>query len=201
MAAYARFLAAQPQAGVFHDPRWLAAVAQGSGHASHLLLAEQGGAIVATLPLHAVSSPLFGRALVSTGFAVGGGVVGDASAAPALLAAAQDLAQRLRSPTIELRGGVPQGPGWHVKQDSHAGFVCALAADDAAQLQAVPRKQRAELRKGLANGWRCAPAAARRIAPGTIASIANPCATWAPRCFRAACSPTCSMPLARMPIS
>ena len=153
MAAYARFLAAQPLAGVFHDPRWLAAVAQGSGHASRLLLAEQGGAIVAALPLHAVSSPLFGRALVSTGFAVGGGVVGDESAAPALLAAAQDLARQLRSPTIELRGGVlPQGPGWHVKQDSHAGFVCALAADDAAQLQAVPRKQRAELRKGLANG-------------------------------------------------
>ncbi|NKJ41422.1 FemAB family XrtA/PEP-CTERM system-associated protein [Novosphingobium sp. SG720] len=150
-AAYARFLAGQPDASVFHDPRWLDAVAQGSGHASRLLLAEQAGVIVAALPLHAVSSLLFGRALVSTGFAVGGGIVGDAAAAPALVAAAQDLAQRLKSPTIELRGGVlPQAPGWHVKQDSHVGFVMPLAADDAAQLQAVPRKQRAELRKGLA---------------------------------------------------
>lgn len=150
-AAYDRFLAGQPDASVFHDPRWLDAVAQGSGHASRLLLAEQAGVIVAALPLHAVSSLLFGRALVSTGFAVGGGIVGDAAAAPALVAAAQDLAQRLKSPTIELRGGVlPQAQGWHVKQDSHAGFVMPLAADDAAQLQAVPRKQRAELRKGLA---------------------------------------------------
>lgn len=150
-AAYARFLAGQPDASVFHDPRWLDAVAQGSGHASRLLLAEQAGVIVAALPMHAVSSLLFGRALMSTGFAVGGGIVGDEAAAPALVAAAQDLAQRLKSPTIELRGGVlPQAPGWHVKQDSHAGFVMPLAADDAAQLQAVPRKQRAELRKGLA---------------------------------------------------
>ncbi|NMN03668.1 MULTISPECIES: FemAB family XrtA/PEP-CTERM system-associated protein [unclassified Novosphingobium] len=150
-AAYDRFLAGHDDASVFHDPRWLDAVAQGSGHASRLLLAEQAGVIVAALPLHAVSSVLFGRALVSTGFAVGGGIVGDAAAAPALVAAAQDLAQRLKSPTIELRGGVlPQAPGWHVKQDSHAGFVMPLAADDAAQLQAVPRKQRAELRKGLA---------------------------------------------------
>lgn len=150
-AAYARFLAEQADASVFHDPRWLDAVAQGAGHASRLLLAEQAGVIVAALPLHAVSSLLFGRALVSTGFAVGGGIVGDAQAAPALAQAAQDLALRLKSPSIELRGGVlPQAAGWQVKQDSHAGFVLPLAADDAAQLQAVPRKQRAELRKGLA---------------------------------------------------
>lgn len=149
--AYVRFLAGQDHATVFHDPRWLDGVARGSGHASRLLLAEQAGVIVAALPLHAVSSWLFGRALVSTGFAVGGGVVGDEAAAPALIGAAQELARQLNSPTIELRGGVlPQGPDWHVKHDSHAGFVMPLAADDAAQLQAVPRKQRAELRKGLA---------------------------------------------------
>ena len=153
-AAYARFLEGQLQASVFHDPRWLDAVSRGGGHACRLLLAEQAGVIVAALPLHAVSSLLFGRALVSTGFAVGGGIVGDDEAAPALFEAAQDLAGRLKSPTVELRGGIlPDAPGWHVKQDSHAGFVMPLAADDAAQLQAVPRKQRAELRKGLAHAF------------------------------------------------
>lgn len=151
-AAYVRFLADQGDATAFHEPAWIEAVSAATGHRSRLLLAEQAGVIVAALPLHAVSSVLFGKALVSTGFAVGGGILGNADAAPALLAAAQGLAARTRSPGIELRGGVlPQGAGWHVKQDSHAGFVMPLAADDEAQLLAVPRKQRAELRKGLAH--------------------------------------------------
>jgi len=38
-----------------------------------------------------------------------------------------------------------------VRSDSHCGFVAPLAADDAAQLLAIPRKQRAEVRKGLAH--------------------------------------------------
>lgn len=149
-AAYARFLAGESGASVFHEPAWLDAISAASGHATRLLLAEQAGVIVAALPLHAVSSLLFGRALVSTGFAVGGGIIGDPAAAPALAQAAQALASGLRSPTIELRGGIlPETPGWHIRRDSHAGFVRPLAADDEAQLLAIPRKQRAELRKGL----------------------------------------------------
>ncbi len=104
--------------------------------------------IRAVLPLHEAHSPLFGRALVSTGFAVDGGVVGKAD--PALFAAAQELAVRLNCPSLELRGGpLPAGEGWHIKTESHAGFVKPLAADDEAQLLAVPRKQRAEVRRGL----------------------------------------------------
>jgi FemAB-related protein (PEP-CTERM system-associated) len=54
---------------------------------------------------------------------------------------------------VELRGG-PAGEGWTTRQDSHCGFVAPLAADDEAQLAWVPRKQRAEVRKGLANELR-----------------------------------------------
>jgi FemAB-related protein (PEP-CTERM system-associated) len=151
--AIARFVAEAADATPFHRPEWLEAVTRATGHKAHVLLAERGGEIDALLPLHAVGSPLFGRALVSTGFAVGGGVLGDAGTAPELLAAASELARRLSCPTIELRGGVmPEGELWHVKHDSHAGFVTALATDDEAQLTAIPRKQRAEVRKGLANG-------------------------------------------------
>ena len=150
-AQIAQFVAAAPNAGPFHRPQWLAAVEQASGHAMHILIAEAGGPIAALLPLHAVHSPLFGRALVSTGFAVDGGVIGNPAHVEALAEAATRLARRLSCATVELRGGpLPQAPGWHSKTDSHAGFVAALAADDAAQLAAIPRKQRAEVRKGLA---------------------------------------------------
>lgn len=147
----ARFVAEAADATAFHRPEWLDAVARASGHTAHVLMAETGGAITALLPLHAVHSPLFGRALVSTGFAVDGGIIGDPAHVGALADAATRLAARLSCATVELRGGpLPDGPGWHAKTDSHAGFVTLLAADDAAQLTAIPRKQRAELRKGLA---------------------------------------------------
>ncbi len=146
--AIARFLADHPDATAFHRVEWLDAVETATGHKTHVLLSEQDGAIRSVLPLHEVHSPLFGRALVSTGFGVGGGVVGEGDAA--LFAAAQELAVRLNCPSLELRGGpLPQGPEWHVKADSHAGFVMPLAADDDAQLLTIPRKQRAEVRRGL----------------------------------------------------
>jgi FemAB-related protein (PEP-CTERM system-associated) len=150
--AIARFVAEADSATPFHRLEWLDAVTRATGHKAHVLVAERGCDIAALLPLHAAHSPLFGRALVSTGFAVGGGILGNADAAPYLFSAASELARRLSCTAIELRGGVmPQDELWHVKHDSHAGFVTVLAADDEAQLTAIPRKQRAEVRKGLAN--------------------------------------------------
>ena len=147
------FLDAQPAATPFHSRAWLEAVETATGHSAHVLLCEERGRIVGLLPLHRASS-LFGAALVSTGFAVGGGILAETPRAAALLAgAAEELAARLACPAIELRGGVlPEARvGWHLRHESHAGFVAPLAADDDAQLLAIPRKQRAEVRKGQAN--------------------------------------------------
>jgi FemAB-related protein (PEP-CTERM system-associated) len=151
-ARVASFVEQCADATAFHRPEWMTAVERACGHETHVLLAERDDTIAALLPLHAVHSPLFGRALVSTGFAVDGGMIGDPACVGALGEAAIRLAGRLSCPSLELRGGcLPQGPGWHVKTDSHAGFVAPLGADDAAQLTAILRKQRAELRKGLGN--------------------------------------------------
>ncbi len=146
------FVAAHPEGTPFHRPVWLEAVAEGTGNRALALLAERGGEIEAYLPLNAVHSPVFGRVLASSGFAVGGGVLAAAGADPeALFIAAEELALRLSSPSIELRGGdLPEDrAGWSIKTESHCGFINPLAADDEAQLLAIPRKQRAEVRKGL----------------------------------------------------
>lgn len=147
------FLGSRADATLFHSHVWLRAIEAATGHSAHVLLCEEHTRIVGLLPLHRVSS-LFGAALVSTGFAVGGGILAETPRAAVLLAAAaEELAARLGAPAIELRGGVlPEGrAGWHSCHESHAGFVAPLAADDEAQLLAIPRKQRAEVRKGLAN--------------------------------------------------
>jgi FemAB-related protein (PEP-CTERM system-associated) len=66
-----------------------------------------------------------------------------------LCRAAEELAARLSCSTIELRGG-PVPADWQVRTDSHCGFAADLAADDEAQLLAITKRQRAEVRKGLA---------------------------------------------------
>lgn len=133
----------------FHRPLWLDAVERGTGQRARGLIAERRGEITGWLPLTEVQSPLFARALVSSGFGVGGGpLCVREDTAHRLCQAAAELATRLSCASVELRGGSAPAD-WHVRTDSHANFCAPLAANDEAQLLAIPRKQRAEVRKGL----------------------------------------------------
>lgn len=144
---------AQPGATPFHLPAWSVAVARACGHTSHTLLAERADySLAGLLPMTEISSPLFGRALVSNGFAVDGGILTTAPGAIRQLGeAAWALAQELRCPTLELRGGPAEGTEWLRDEGNYLGFARNLAADDDTELLAVPRKQRAEVRKSLAS--------------------------------------------------
>lgn len=145
---------AETRASLFHRPAWLQAVAAGTGQRAAGLVAERMGVLTGWLPLTEVRSALFGKALVSSGFGVGGGIVADGEeAAKALGTAAQDYAIRGGFAGIELRGG-PIPEGWDTWNDKHCGFERPLANDDEAELTAIPRKARAEVRKGLGFGHR-----------------------------------------------
>src|SRR3546814_18564327 len=87
-------------------------------------------ALTGILPLHHVRSPLFGQALVGSGFAVGGGILADGPVVAATLAhGAAAMAKSLGVPSVELRGGpLPVGEGWHHEEAVYAGFAAALAA-------------------------------------------------------------------------
>jgi FemAB-related protein (PEP-CTERM system-associated) len=139
-----------PDATPFHLVGWSRAVAEGCRQRAHYLLAEHGATIVGLVPLTEIHSALFGRALVSSGFAVGGGILAeDQHAAEMLGVAAWHLAERAHCPTVELRGGPVPSQAWQVEKDVHAGFARPLAASDQAELLAIPRKQRAEVRRAL----------------------------------------------------
>jgi FemAB-related protein (PEP-CTERM system-associated) len=151
-ARIAGFVRASEGATPFHLPAWSQAVAEGTGQKAHYLVAERHGTILGVLPTTAIRSRLFGNALVSAGFAVGGGILAaDPAVAAGLAGLAIERARACDSPSIELRGGVlPEG--WERIEGDHAGFIRALAADDDAELKAIPRKQRAEVRRALGNG-------------------------------------------------
>nr|WP_245832850.1 FemAB family XrtA/PEP-CTERM system-associated protein [Sphingomonas mucosissima] len=138
------FVSRHPDATPFHLTAWTRAVERGCGQHARFMIAERDGEIVGYLPLTHVRSRLFGEALVSCGFAVGGGVLGE-GVEP--LAAA---ARAIGCPTVELRGG-PLPAEWPCDEDTYIGFVRPLAKDDDAELLAIPRKQRAEVRKALAS--------------------------------------------------
>lgn len=143
---------AEMGASLFHRPAWLLAVERGTGQRAGGFVVEQLGVIRGWLPFTEVRSVLFGKALVSSGFGVGGGICAETpEAANALAWAAQDQAVKLGVDSVELRGGdVPTK--WQAITGKHCGFERALAEDDEAELLAIPRKSRAEVRKGLKNG-------------------------------------------------
>jgi hypothetical protein len=80
----------------FHLTPWMKGVSRGTGQEALYLIAEaRSGDIQGLLPLHLIHSPLFGRALVSSGFAVGGGILADSPAVANKLAdAAWNIAER-----------------------------------------------------------------------------------------------------------
>ncbi|HYI49442.1 MAG TPA: FemAB family XrtA/PEP-CTERM system-associated protein [Allosphingosinicella sp.] len=156
------FVRAQAAATPFHLPQWSRAVETGTGQRAHYLVAEQGGQVRGVLPLTEIRSRLFGSALVSAGFATGGGALAeDESTASALAAAAWELALSLGCPTAELRGGaIPAG--WQASTGVYANFARALPADEDAMLGLIPRRQRAEVRKALASGLETTAGSDRR---------------------------------------
>ena len=146
-----RFVAGHPEGTAFHRPAWLSAIEQGIGQRAMGIVAARRDDVVGWLPLTELHSAIFGRALVSSGFAVGGGILAVSDTVAMHLAeTAEELALRHSCATVELRGGsLPWN--WSTRWDSHCAFVRELAADDDEELLAIPRKQRAEVRKGLNN--------------------------------------------------
>ncbi|HEX8309509.1 MAG TPA: FemAB family XrtA/PEP-CTERM system-associated protein [Allosphingosinicella sp.] len=138
-----RYVAEHPESVFFHRPQWSLGVELGCGQSAHYLVAERpDSGLAGCLPLTDVRSALFGRALVSTGFGTGGGVIADdRAAAAALLRTAADLADRLGCDTLELRGG--EFPGdYSVRDDVYVGFAMDLPAGEAAIVKSIKRRHR-----------------------------------------------------------
>jgi FemAB-related protein (PEP-CTERM system-associated) len=151
-ARWEAFVQSCGEATFFHRIGWRGILERCFGHRTHYLLAERGVEIAGILPLAEVKSLLFGHALVSLPFcAVAGIAATDSEAAESLREAAQVLGERLRVAHLELRHASPRSPGWP-QQDLYAGFRKTLAPQVDANMLAIPRKQRAMVRKGIGNG-------------------------------------------------
>jgi FemAB-related protein (PEP-CTERM system-associated) len=131
---------------------WKTVIERSFGFATHYFYVRRRDAIVGVLPLVHVKSLFFGSYLVSTPFCVYGGVVADdAAAEEQLVAAARVLAERMQVGYLELRN-LAASPRDALRKTSYVTFRKTLAADADANFKAIPRKQRAMVRKGMDHG-------------------------------------------------
>ena len=151
--AWDRFVEHCAEASFFHRAGWKQVIEQSFAHSCHYLYAERDGRIEGVLPLVHVNSRIFGNALISNAFCVCGGPA--TTTAPARLAldsAAVELAGALGVDHLEYRLRAPLHDDWSREAELYVGFRKPLDPDPQVNLQAIPRKQRAEVRGAMGLG-------------------------------------------------
>lgn len=133
----------------FHLVEWREVLISAFQLKPYYLLAERYGVICAVLPMARIKSWIFGDALISTPFCVYGGVVADdKDSRLALTNRAISLANELGVDHLELRNRKRQNPDWLVKE-LYVTFRKVISPDSEQNMLAIPRKQRAMVRKGI----------------------------------------------------
>lgn len=147
------FVFQHPDGSFYHRAEWKEVLERTYGHPMYFFFAEENGEIKGVLPMGQVKSRLFGNALISLPFFVQGGMlsVGDA-AFNALTEKATALAQQLQVDYMEMRTTKQQHMDWEVKSDVYARFRKAIDPDVEQNMNNIPRKQRAVVRKGIQAG-------------------------------------------------
>ena len=153
-ARWDAFVMACPQATFFHRAGWQKVIREVFRHQTFFLQAERDGQILGVLPLAQIKSLLFGHSLVGLPFGVYGGVAAiDETAAQVLEAEAQRIAQSLGVEHLELRHIQRRHTDWPL-QDLYVTFRKEILPEEEANMLAIPRKQRAMVRKGIKNHLR-----------------------------------------------
>ncbi len=141
---------AHPGGTFFHLVGWKRVIERAFRHPTHYLIAERGGIIAGVLPLTHVKSLLFGSSLISNAFAVRGGPIAtDEESLRALEGEAVRLMEVLAVPILELRDFSASRSNWPSKPGLYATFRRELDPIVERNLKAIPRKQRAMVRKGM----------------------------------------------------
>lgn len=152
VALWDEFVFSCPDATFFHRAGWQKIINKVFNHPTYFIYIEISGAIQGVLPLAHVKSVLFGNSLISLPFAVYGGPVAISNEILiSLEVTAQELAKRLNVDHLELRNFNQRNLSWPT-QDIYVTFRKSILSTVEENLLAIPRKQRAMVRKGIKNG-------------------------------------------------
>lgn len=151
--AWDSYVLEQKKSNVFQLSAWGRAVCSSMGHDPYYIYVQKDGAVVGLLPLIHVKSVLFGNSLVSVAFAVGGGPLYDYPEILYLLdEEAKKIADNIGVSAMEYRQMDRSHEDWPVKAETYSTFRKNLSDDTEENMLAIPRKQRAMVRKGIKFG-------------------------------------------------
>jgi len=153
--AWDAFVQAHRLGSPFHLIAWMLSIEETFGYRPHYLAAvDEQGRIHGLLPLFLVKNLLMGKALISTPFAVYGGVLADSPEASQLLAdEAAALGRKLGVQFVEIRNGWPEQAVGFSPVVRYVTLTQQIGPDPEAILEAIPRKTRYMVRKALKNGF------------------------------------------------
>ncbi|WP_405242508.1 FemAB family XrtA/PEP-CTERM system-associated protein [Lentisalinibacter salinarum] len=145
------FVQAHPEATFYHLSGWKEVIGGHLRHPTRYLYVERDGQMEGVLPLARVKSWLFGDALISLPFLVYGGPVSRSPEATGrLIEHAAALADEMGVDYLELRNRRPL-TDWP-RKERYVTFRKEIDPDPEVNLKAIPRKQRAMVRKGIKAG-------------------------------------------------
>ena len=149
------FVQAHPRSSPFHLIAWKRTIEEAFRYRPYYLVARDADRICAILPLFLVRNPLLGKALISSPFAVYGGILADsAGARDALYGYVKGLGEELGVDYIELRNAWPEQCGGTSNVSRYVTFVQELAPHEAKLLESLPKKTRNMVRKSLKQPFR-----------------------------------------------
>jgi FemAB-related protein (PEP-CTERM system-associated) len=148
--AWDRFVYDHPQSSPFHLIAWKKSIEEVYNYQAHYLVAAEENRIRGVLPLFLVENLLMGKVLMSSPFAVYGGILADSDDARQLLAAqARTLGERLGVSHVEFRNAWEDQCTGLPRLKRYVTFNQRIDDDEPALLQAIPRKTRYMVRKAL----------------------------------------------------
>jgi FemAB-related protein (PEP-CTERM system-associated) len=149
-AAWDAFVLQHPHGTPFHLTAWMQCIEQTFGYTPVYLLAENAGTIRGLLPLFLVKNFVVGKALISTPFAVYGGILADApEVRESLLAHAASLGRSVDAEYVELRNSDVEQRLGLPPVERYATFTCETTPDEDQLLGNLPKKTRNVVRKAL----------------------------------------------------
>jgi FemAB-related protein (PEP-CTERM system-associated) len=148
--AWDAFTRAHRLGSPFHLIAWKACIQESFGYAPYYLVAEEGESIRGVLPLFLVKSWIIGKALISTPFAVYGGVLADsAEVQGAFRAEVERLAVQLKVDFVEIRNAWEEQKLGFTPINRHVIYAGPIRPAEEEILESIPRKTRRIVRKTL----------------------------------------------------
>jgi FemAB-related protein (PEP-CTERM system-associated) len=147
-ARWDAFVRNEPSASFFHLSGWQRVMEHTFGYRNCAAYAERHGHITGVLPLFLIRNWILGNCLISTPFAVYGGVAAaDDESYEALLGYAKHLARMQDVQFLELRNRDGQLLTEFHPSSRHATFTCELDGNPEVNLKRLPRDTRYMIRK------------------------------------------------------